>query len=206
MAFATDDFNRANNTVLGVNWTNRHGGDTSFGISSNQGTIGLNQDTASFWNAATFGADQYAQVALYGLSGTNAGSGLGVSLRVRTDNLGGGPTYLDYYTCCVNTAASNNVTLAKYVAGSWSSIATRTQAWSDGDVLRCEVQGTTFRIYRNGAQLGADITDSSHVTGQPGVGHGASFATGTFDNWEGGDLVVGGAGTTARNLLLVGVG
>ena len=62
-----DDFNRGDNTNLGSNWSNRLGGDTAYGISTNRASIGLNQDSASFWNAATFTANQYAEVKLSSL-------------------------------------------------------------------------------------------------------------------------------------------
>lgn len=203
----SDDFNRADNTVLGVNWTNRKGGDTSYGISTNRASIGLNQDTASFWNAGSFAADQYSQVALSGLSGTNDQTGLGVCVRCDTTNLGGGAAYINYYHAIVNTAASNNVSVAKFVADAYTLLAQRTQAWSDGDILRLEVQGTTLKVFRNGTQLGANITDSSVSVGAAGLAHLASFATGFADNWAGGDISAGGgAASNAAQMLLFGVG
>lgn len=205
MALSTDDFNRTDNTVLGVNWSNRKGGDTSYGISTNRASIGLNQDTTSFYNATVFGTDQYSQVALSGLSGTNNETGLGVCVRCDTTNLGGGTAYNNWYHAVVNTAGSNNVSVAKVVADTYTLLAQRTQAWSDGDILRLEAQGSTLRVYRNGVQLGASITDSSVTTGEPGLAHIASFATGFADNWEGGDISVAGPGGTSK-MLLLGVG
>jgi len=205
MALTTDDFNRADTTTLGLNWTNRKGGDTSYGISTNRASIGLNQDTASFSNVSVFGSDQYSQVALSGLSGTNNETGLGVCVRCDTTNLGGGAPYINYYYAVVNTAGANNVTVAKFVADTYTQLGQRTQAWTDGDILKLEAQGSTIRVYRNGTQLGASFTDSTIAVGQPELAHGASFATGFIDNWEGGDIAVGGAGATAK-MLLMGVG
>ena len=203
----TDDFNRADSTDLGVNWSNRKGGSTAFGISTNRCSINVNQDSASFYNAASFATDQYSEMALSSLSGTSNQTGLGVCVRCDTTNLGGGATYVNMYTCVVNTAASNNVTLAKWVADSYTMLAQRTQAWSDGDVLRLEATGSTLKIYRNGSQLGADVTDSALAIGGAGVAHVASFATGFGDNWGGGDLVAGGgSASAAQRMLLLGVG
>lgn len=206
MALSTDDFNRADNAQLGVNWSNRKGGDTSFGISTNRLSIGLNQDTFSFYNGMSFSSDQYSQMALSSLSGTNDQTGLGVCVRCDTTNLGGGAAYINMYYAVVNTKASLNVTVSKFVADTYTMLSQRTQAWTDGDILRLEAQGSTLRVYRNGTQMGADITDSSISVGAAGVAHGASFATGFGDNWEGGDIAAGGGTSTALRMLLLGVG
>ncbi len=190
MASASDSFDRANAATLGANWSNRAGGDTSYSISTNQLGIGLNQDTASFWGPTTFAADHFSQIALTGLSGTSAETGLGVCVRCNPTNLGGGPTQNTYYQAVVNTAATNNVSIAKFVGNTYTLLGQRTQAWANGDILRLEAQGTTLRVYRNGVQLGASITDASIATGQPGVAHIATFATGFGNDWSAGDLTV----------------
>lgn len=56
---ASDDFNRANSTDIGTNWTPQSG---SFELSSNAvlpNGSSAGTENAEFWNADTFGNDQY---------------------------------------------------------------------------------------------------------------------------------------------------
>jgi hypothetical protein len=122
-----------------------------------------------------------------GLSDSTAEAGVGVSLR--SDG-----TANNLYRIVVNTTT---VYVAKVVSGSYTLITTRVQAFSANDILRVEVQGTTLRVYRNGVQLGADITDSGRATGSAGIMY-SSGAIGTIDNFEGGDF----AGATASEAFL----
>jgi hypothetical protein len=63
---------------------------------------------------------------------------------------------------------------------------------AESDVVLIEAEGTSIRIYKNGAQAGTTQTDSVFTTGQPGFG-GRYTGYDVFDDWGGGDL---GGGTT----------
>lgn len=189
---AADDFNRADAAAnLGALWTSRQGSSPNqYGIVSNRAQPGSfsASDLCTFYNGATFPPDQYAQVAVYGITGTTNTNGLGPAVRIRTDNIGGGSSFLDMYEMCINAAGSNNVSLNRWVAGAFTNIAQRTQAFSDGDIARLAIQGTTLRMYRNGVQLGADVTDTSLTTGAAGMCLVSAMTAGALDSFEAGDV------------------
>jgi len=190
---ASDDFNRADSANLGTNWSLRRGND--FTIASNKAVFTTSTpDSAMWYDPIPFPNTQYSQAALSGLSGTTSEAGLGVCVRCDTQAPGTGAPAVTFYGAVVNAAGSNNVSIEKWVANTYTLLAQFTQAWTDGDVLRLSVQGSTLRVYRNGVQIGTDVVDSSITSGSPGIYHAAPFTGGTIDNWEGGsgDLVASG--------------
>lgn len=186
---AADNFNRANNASLGANWTIRQ--NDGWKILSNQAvpTTLPTPDTCEFYSAITWPSDHYSQAALFSIAGTSDQTGIGVTCRTETLF-----NSFDTYGCVVNAAVSNNVSVHKWVAGNYTLIGQRTQAWTDGDVLRMEMQGTTIRVYRNGVQMGADFTDSDILIGAAGLSKIAAITNGITDDWEGGTLVSPGPG------------
>lgn len=199
---ATDDFNRADNPDLGAAWNARQ---NSFKILTNTATPTTFTDSCEFYSNITWPNDQYSQVTVTGISGTTNGAGIGAAVRVDPTNLGGGNAYINLYWVVVNSAASNNVSLVKRIANVETSLGQRTQAFSNGDIVRLEVQGTTLRVYRNGVQLGADFTDSSIASGSAGMSLSGPMTAGSVDAWEGGSIAVAGAGTSS-SMTLLGVG
>lgn len=90
---------------------------------------------------------------------------------------------------------SDDVRLLRRVGGVNSSIATRTQAFADGDTFALEVTGigatVTLKIFHNDVQLGADVSDAAGsrivAAGQTGL---VVFGTGVFmDDFEVDDLI-----------------
>lgn len=181
MATASDPFTGTGS--LSANWTAI---DANFRLLSDKAepnAFGI--DGENFWNADTFGADQFSECPLSNVTGGTGSAGIGVILRA---DAGG-----TYYRIVVNADGSNNIDISSFVSGVLQpTLGTRTAAFANGDVLRAEVQGTTLRVYKNGVQLGADITDSSIATGQPGIGYSSTLSSGALDSWTGGDLAVPG--------------
>jgi len=187
---ASDDFNRADAATLGANWENRQTAAARYKIVSNRAApTSYAADTCEFYIGVAFPVNHYSQCAVFGILGTTNTNGLGPAVRVRTDNIGGGAAFLDMYEMCINVAVSNNVSLNRWVARAFTNIAQRTQAFSDGDVARLEVSGTTLRMYRNGVQLGADVVDSNISVGAPGICLVSAMTAGALEDWEGGTLV-----------------
>ena len=178
---ASDNFNRADGAI-GSNWAGVVGNfvvHTNFADASD-----LSSDAVMYWNAITFQSDQYAQCALYNLDGDNSTAGFGVCLRAST-------SVSTFYRIVVSAGVTNNVEVSKFVNGVYTQLALRTQAFADGDILRAEIHGSTIQIYHNSVQMGADITDSSIATGQPGIAYSGALFNGDIDNWEGGDFAAG---------------
>lgn len=185
---ATDDFNRADSADLGANWNPGIG---PMQILSNKATWGSaagdGSDAGENYSAISWPDDQYGQVAISGQDTTGSGSGIGIMLRYANSS--------NYYRIVVSGDAANNVVVAKVVSGGFTQITTRTQAWTNGDILKVEVQGNTLKVFRNGVQLGANITgDAALATGGVGMFYSSSANTIRADDFEGGDFSTASTG------------
>lgn len=201
VALASDNFNRANSTGLGANWTKA--GDASifrFDVVSNAAVPEslAGADSMAYYNAVTWPNDQYSQAKITVTGTGGGGSGPGVAVRV-------GITGLNWYRAVVDHAGSNNVSLSIMVGGAYSDIWLRNATFTDGDVLRLEVQGTTLRVKINGVQVGGDVTDSTFSTGNAGLAYSTSESAATLDDWEGGDFS-GGASPQTVTPNAIGTG
>lgn len=182
-ALATDDFNRADTVGpdLGPNWTNVAAGGMAvngFQIVSNAvAPTTTGSDKLEFYSGVAWPADQYSQAKVT-VSGTGADAGVGVAVRCDTDG--------SQYRAVVNKAGANNVGIHRQIGASFLNLGTRTTTWVDGDALRIEVQGTTIRVYQNGAQLGADVTDTGLASGSAGIAYSSTTTSASMDDWEGG--------------------
>lgn len=170
----TDDYNRANGAI-GANYTELKA--QTFSIVSNAVPCTFGSDAAAFVSAVSWPADQYAQIAISAIAGASSDSGAGLMLRCDgTDQ--------NYYRIVINTT---QISIGRFLAGSFSEFTTRSATWTSGDVLKAQIVGTTMKIFRNGAQLGADITNSDLAAGSAGIAF-SSGADGTIDDFEGGDF------------------
>lgn len=178
---ATDNFNRANSGDLGASWDVMTS-ETAWTISANTAVpSSLNSDATETYNAATWPNNQWAQDAVTENS-VVSGIGPGIALR-------GSTSARTFYRCVISRAVSGSIELAKFVAGTYTQLGTRTVTWTNGAILYCEVQGTTLIIKLDGVQQGASFSDSAIASGRAGI----SFSGGTgvltsIDNWEGGDF------------------
>ena len=178
---AYDNFDRSNGP-LGSDWTSYLPGGIFVGPLITSNTV---QNTASkqgmgaFWNASTFAADQFSQ-----FTALNAkGSIPSLSPAVRLTSTGG-------YECVFESGISNATGIYKLTGASAALLSGGvTQTLSAGDVLRCEVQGTTIKQYYNGTVL-QTATDSTYTSGSPGFVNfsNASAASISIYNWSGGNL------------------
>lgn len=189
---AVDDFNRGDSASMGANWTTCTGTNLNangFKILSGAAVPESNTvDSMEIWNADSFSADQYAECACT-VTGTNAGTGPGPFVR------GTSGVNPPCYRATVMKAASNNVEVLRQVGTTYTTIEFRTTTWVDGDILRLEVQGSTLRVYQNGVQLGADMSDGALASGNPGIIYSSTTTSSSLDNWQAGNLVTGPAPT-----------
>lgn len=167
MAIVTDDFNRA---VLGSNWTQALG--TVVIDSGIRATGGATGDCHAFYNAASFGAAQYAQAVAVAVSS----SWIGVIVRAAVNN------FYAFY------GDAGSWELWRFVSGSGTMLAAGPWTLAVGDVIRLEASGTTLVGKKNGFTVTTQ-TDSAHSTGAPGVGFWLDGVYYNYvDDWEGGDL------------------
>lgn len=173
---ASDDFNRANETPLASPWATVPGGwSGQVNLSSNLAQ-GNGTDAPQYYDGGiSWPDDQWCEVVVPDVSG-------------------------DYDCSCVLRSGSGTGTVWSFWIGGaggsvdqmgtgafGSNIATRdpTLALGNGDyVMRLEAQGTTWKCYKNGVQVGGDVTSGYATTGKPGF---FSYdSAGPFTAWTGG--------------------
>jgi hypothetical protein len=174
---ASDSGSGADADPIGGNWST---GDNERWIRrlNNEFNFDAGYDCASYWNAATFDPDQYAQVQFANVSRYS-----GPAVRL---------TATQGY---VSEVWSTAFGVASYVriwsAGKGyigSDIPITLQA---NDVIKLTAEGTnptTLRVYQNGNLLGTTVDSTSpYTTGSPGI-HGYDAPMYGVINWKGGNL------------------
>lgn len=194
-AIASDDFNRASLgatdwTQLNAAWSNvQITGSTVFDASASN----ANNEGAAVWiGAGSFSADQWSEVTVGGLAFASIDWCVGVIARSTIDT---GANRDFYFFFVAGTSAGPNYTtvLGKVVNGTRTVLNSANQAWSNGDTISIECEGTEIRGCRNGTALGGafTVTDSDLSTGNPGIlANGNTALTG--DNWSAGDMTASG--------------
>ncbi len=198
---ASDDFNRTDAGSLGANWTDLNDNWGTSDIASNKvvgaGSGGGGQ--AARWDGSgSFTDDQYAVLQVDNLPFSGSSVWIGVICRASADVNGS----RDYYAAKVildSPGPTYNIHLVKVVNGTETSIDTTTNAFSVGDTIELEVEGTSLRVFRNGTQLSAlDNTDSDLSTGKPGLITSGDATDVIGDNWLGGNITGGAADPEGR--------
>lgn len=176
MSSATDNFNRGVQTDLGANWTSQIGTLRTNVSNACEGADGGGYN-ASFYNAASFGNNQYSQAII-----ASSGAYHGISVRASGTELA--TTRTAYYALLGNAQSR----ISKVVNNTITDLTPSNGLFPDPGLnvlVKLEVVGSVIRLFYDGVQQYEDISDSSITSGSPGV---ILFANATqVDNWEGGD-------------------
>jgi hypothetical protein len=197
VASFTDDFNRADSTALGANWTEDSG---QWLIASNaltQSTITGVYFKCRWVGTALDGNNNYAQVA-----GTANTSTVGYGAFVRGATSG----TVTYYAAAVFPGDSDY--LLEITAGAETILDTGSARGTGTLTVRVEADGTAITGLVDTVSS-TSATDSSLTTGAAGVmcyGNINSAVAGSIDNFAGGDLAGGGPATPAFRMCLLGAG
>lgn len=189
MTTISDDFNRADESTLASPWINlaTEGGGGVFKLVTNRVVpFSEDWDSEAGWDAAVnaIGADQFSEAAIYTTNTTGGAAGLGTLLR--SNNVPN--TGRNLYRIVADHASSGNVDIAKRIGGTYSLISSKTSsAWTDGDTIRTEIDGSTITVKITGNLVGT-TTDTSIASGQPGIAYSSKAVNAAIDNWSGGDL------------------
>jgi len=190
----TDDFNRADG-ALGSNWTRQMGSGGDLLIATNQVKASVSdQHCLAFWNADSFGDNQYAEVKI-----TNQiDAWTGVILRA--DNVND-RCYLGFLFRGVTSGSHGGSFDGPMIHVRWDGVYTELAAvtdatWALGDVLGLKVTGSahpiTLTLYKNGVSvLTWTSPDATFVRkgGAPGIGIYAPAGKNLrLDDWKGGYL------------------
>lgn len=149
----------------------------------------LSQDSGAIYTGVTFANDQWAQITLGTTSGgsPSAGNGIGVTLRAST-------SAQTEYRIVINTAASNQIEIAKFVSGSFSSlkICSANTTPTSGDVFYWQISTNTISGKQNGSAItscGSTTDGSSPIaSGSPGLTFSSSMTSSAVTAWRAGNL------------------
>ena len=174
----TDNFNRADSSDLGANWTESQG---DFQILTN--VLDIVSLTTSWavakHNTALSSANHYVQANVNReTSGNQVGPGM-VGRFADTSN---------YYYCKVDISGIDDQRIYKIVTGTRTSLGEASDDWNNGSVMKLEIDGSSLKMYE-GATLRVSVTDTA-ITGNTTAGVVTNDATATidWDNFEAADL------------------
>jgi hypothetical protein len=177
---ATDNFNRAFQYPLAGNWTTSPG----FGPLTGYNNAVCTQSatlSSTYWNADTFGNDQYS------LCLALKPEWCGPAVRLASAGAGNG------YYIFAGATPPNGVAVFKVVDGvntQLGSEISRTNA--NNEIWKLSVSGTTLTPNVGGSDL-STRTDSSLASGSAGMMIYSTYGGGVYlDDWEGGNVAAGG--------------
>jgi hypothetical protein len=165
MAIYSDDFNRADSTNLGSNWTEL---DDDWSIKSNQLAPGISTTGIVLYNRPLDTTDQYAQITMTVTTGTSMG------IFARSD--------INKSAFYLLRSNGTDWTLFRNIGGSFTSLGSYTANLAVGDVARIECIGTTIKGYVNGIER-ISVTDTQITTGNYAGVRSAQSSTARFDNF-----------------------
>jgi len=171
---ASDNFQRADVSPLGGNWTVLTGTGTDGAgqkiVSQNVEPVNANSNEFSVWNPSitapggTWPNDQYSEVTNGGLTDPVGNSYISADVRM---SQGTGP---NVYRFLIGIETNvNHYYIAKHINGvNTNLIGPIALTVSLNDVFRCQVVGTTISVFQNGTLLNS-TTDASLSSGSPGM-------------------------------------
>jgi serine protease len=164
----TDPFNRADSADLGAAYTDSYTGFTTGKILSQRlvpSAVGV--AAVEHYTGGTTPNDQWSEVTIGALT---SGVVAQVGTHVRLTN----PTTYSGYRCFAAINQTNKAGIRRFTAGVSTSIGTNdtTTVWGVGDTLRCEIRGTTIKLYRvvgTVETLLTSATDATYASGTTGI-------------------------------------
>ena len=177
-ASATDDFERADSSDLGSAWDSYQSSPCSI---SGGAVWYTTADVRCYegYNGLVPGDPQYGQITIQ-IGGTVENLGLLVRMSA--------PTTMDAYMCRINSVGSQIEVRAN---GAQTAVlaSESSTAWVDNDTMRCEANGNTITMYRNGSQL-IQGTDESNTYPSGRVGIFVVNNGAQIQDFEVGDLTI----------------
>jgi hypothetical protein len=183
----TDDFNRADESPLGGDWSTEIGSGLSI-VSNQVRRVSGAAETISSLSSLTFSDAQSAQIELTAIVNYDF---IGVGVRFN----GSGSGYVARFN-----SANDRVELYRFDSGVRSDIGGVYSApMVVGDTLRLEASGDTLKAFVNDLEV-ATTTDATYSGGSPAIYYNAENFNGTLgDNFIATGLISGGTGNTVEN-------
>lgn len=194
-SIATDNFNRGS---IGSNWTQLNsvnGTMTTVNTDDVMGsaTSGGNGGQAAVWGGSgTFTDDQYGTIVIATLPNVADGYSMGPTCRSSTDT-GSNRDYYYVYVVAAGSGPNYTTTFGKIVNGTNTTFDSTARAWSVGDRIEIECNGSTIRALKTGTAFFTQSSETSLTTGKPGILGSGGTGTTYGDDWEGGNLTTAAA-------------
>jgi hypothetical protein len=175
---ASDNFDRANENPIAGSWTSGPGVASDVQLLNNAAKVvgdpTVNGNGVAFWSAATFPANQWAEVTLPTVPTTDD---IGPAVRIAA-------TVATYYVA--PSYPNGRLAIYRAIDHAFTQLFTTASGFVvAGDRVRLEVEGTTLRVFKNGVLVGQAVDDAI-TTGAPGIV--LDDMTGTLDDWAAGSL------------------
>jgi len=176
----TDDFNRDNETPLAGNWTSGTGGGGTMNLTTNQVVYAGAATAWYYWNADSFGNDQYVKASI--------DRGTYMSGLVLRGQSGAFTFYLAHIESDAKLVLYYQVAGGGYTQIGADVVITYVQ----DAILEFRVTGSNpslLTVIYNGSEVVTDREDSNVDSGgAPGLFFLSASCDGSFDDFEGGDL------------------
>ena len=191
MATFTDDFNRANSTSLGADWTEIGGTaaviyGNALACENGWGNVGASCNKVA-------STDHYAVAQIYTPNINFQVMVRGAQADAMLSGAGSGKTCYHVELSTIGGTGSGAATMYRAVDGAWTSLGTANDTgYVSGDTFRLEAEGTAIRFLRAGSQRIA-VTDTQITSGTwTGVKfQGQSSNSAAVDNFTTADITSG---------------
>jgi len=170
MAIYSDNFNRADSTTVGANWTEIV---DDWSIKSDQLAPGLTTTGVILYNLPLDTVDHYAEIAMPVASTTSMG------VFARSDLAGN-----SFYALRSNGTSWN---LFTNISGTFTSIGSYAATLANGDVARIQCVGSTIKAFINGVER-ISVTNTAITTGTYTGVRSTQSSTARYDNFTAADV------------------
>jgi len=170
-------------------------GEASFSRTSNQAVADAARDVTNRHTTAV-AADQYSRADLTCVGTVGGGAGNGLAVRCAS-------AARTYYRLAIDHNATNNAEIARFVAGTYTSLVRWTQAFTDGDQFTIAIENQVLYVYDKTltqVQTYDDTGGGGPTTGSVGLSYSSVETSALLDNWSGGTFSTASGGATAAKL------
>jgi len=167
--------------------------ESSFSRTSNQAVVISSNDSTNLHTTAV-AADQYSRADLTCVGTSGGGSGIGLAVRCAS-------AARTYYRLVIDHAATNNAEIARFVAGTYTSLVRWTQAFTNGDQFTIAIENQVLYVYdKTLTQVKTydDTGGGGPTTGSVGLSYSSVETSALLDNWSGGTFSSAGGAAAAR--------
>jgi len=167
--------------------------ESSFSRTSNQAVVISSNDSTNLHTTAV-AADQYSRADLTCVGTSGGGQGIGLAVRCAS-------AARTYYRLVIDHAATNNAEIARFVAGTYTSLVRWTQAFTNGDQFTIAIENQVLYVYdKTLTQVKTydDTGGGGPTTGNVGISFSSSETSALLENWRGGTFSSAGGATQAQ--------